>query len=173
MQALPAMAQLAPINGMVTDDFNNDGNLDVAICANDFGNEVTNGRYDAMNGLILLGNGKGNFTAQTILNSGFFVPGDAKALIKLKAAGNKYLLSASQNKGALKLFEQRDSAQKIISLQPTDKAAFITLSNGKTRKEELYFGNSFLSQSSRFIYVDSVIKKVEIINNKGNKRIAY
>src|SRR6266498_3207801 len=31
IKALPAMAQLAPLNGMVADDFNNDGNLDIAV----------------------------------------------------------------------------------------------------------------------------------------------
>ncbi len=77
---LPDEAQMAPLNGMVVDDFNGDGNLDVALNGNDFGNEVTDGRYDAMNGLVLLGDGKGNFTPQTILQSGIFIPGDGKAL---------------------------------------------------------------------------------------------
>jgi len=127
LQPLPAMAQMSPLNGMVTGDFNNDGNLDVAICGNDYGNEVSNGRYDAMDGLILLGNGKGNFTAQTILQSGFFVPGDAKALVKLRSTDSTYLLAASQNKGPLKLFQHKKPTQKIIALAPTDKTIFITL----------------------------------------------
>ena len=79
MHALPPMAQLSPIYGMVADDFNHDGNLDVAMACNDFGTEVGNGRYDALNGLLLLGDGKGNFIPQTILQSGLFLPGDAKA----------------------------------------------------------------------------------------------
>jgi hypothetical protein len=171
MQALPVMAQLAPLNGMVTGDFNNDGNLDVAICANDFGNEVGDGRYDAMNGLVMLGNGKGDFAAQTILQSGLYVPGDAKALIKLKGPDNKYLLAASQNRGALKIFGQKNNNQKTITLTAADKAAFIVLGNGKTRKEEVYYGSSFLSQSSPFIYTDGNAKKIEIVNNKGEKRL--
>ncbi|MEO6357354.1 MAG: VCBS repeat-containing protein [Ferruginibacter sp.] len=171
MQPLPVMAQLAPLNGMVTGDFNNDGNLDVAICANDYGNEVGDGRYDAMNGLVLLGNGNGNFAAQTILQSGLFVPGDAKALIKLKGPNNNYLLAASQNRGALKVFGHTNNNQKIITLTPADKAAFVLLGNGKTRKEEMYYGSSFLSQSSSFICADGSGKKIEIINNKGEKRL--
>ncbi len=55
MIALPVMAQLSPLYGMVTGDYNNDGNLDVAISGNDYGTEVTNGRYDAMNWLIIDG----------------------------------------------------------------------------------------------------------------------
>ena len=48
---------------MVADDFDGDGNLDVVINANDYGTEVQSGRYDALNGLLLKGDGKGNFTA--------------------------------------------------------------------------------------------------------------
>jgi hypothetical protein len=174
MIPLPAIAQLAPLYGMVTDDFNNDGNADVAICGNDFGTEVTNGRYDAMNGLVLLGDGKGNFAAQTILQSGLFIPGDAKALIKLKGAAGNYLLAASQNKGPLKIFsndpDNSKGNSKIVALRPDDKTILYTLTNGKTRKEEVYFGTSFLSQSSSFIKMNPSIKKAEVINNKGEKR---
>jgi hypothetical protein len=155
---------------MVTDDFNNDGNLDVAICGNDFGTEVTNGRYDAMNGLVLLGDGKGNFTPQTILQSGLFIPGDAKALVKLKSIENNYLLAVSQNRGPLKIFNHTTANQKLIPLAANDKTILITLANGQTRKEEIYNGTSFLSQSSAFICTNPSMKKIEIINNKGEKR---
>jgi hypothetical protein len=56
--------------------------------------KVTDGRYDAINGLVLLGDGQGNFIAQSLLQSGFFVPGDAKALIKLRGTDNNYLVVA-------------------------------------------------------------------------------
>ena len=79
----------------------------MVICGNDYGNEVTAGRYDAMNGLVLLGDGSGNFKAQTIQQSGFFVPGDAKALVQLRGTNNQYLLAASQNQGPIKLFKER------------------------------------------------------------------
>ena len=79
MHALPVMAQLAPVFGMIADDFNNDGNLDVLLCGNDFGNEPANGRYGAMNGLVLLGDGKGNFKPQTMMQSGICVPGQCKS----------------------------------------------------------------------------------------------
>jgi hypothetical protein len=79
IRPLPIGAQFAPIYGMVIEDFNKDGWLDAAICGNDFGNEVTNGRSDALNGLILLGDGKGGFHEMDTKGSGFFVPGDAKS----------------------------------------------------------------------------------------------
>ncbi|MEO6637971.1 MAG: VCBS repeat-containing protein, partial [Ginsengibacter sp.] len=169
MHALPAMAQLAPVFGMVTDDFNNDGNIDVALSANDFGNEVTNGKFDTMNGLILLGDGKGNFIPQSIFQSGFFLPGDAKALIKLRSADGHYLLAASQNRGPLIIFKQKIN-EKNVPLKSNDKTVFIHLKNGLTRKEEVYHGTSFLSQSSLFVAVNDQVKAVDIINNKGEKR---
>jgi len=171
MLPLPVVAQLAPVYGIVTDDFNKDGNLDIALCGNDFGTEVTNGRYDGMNGLVLTGDGKGNFTAQTILHSGLFVPGDAKALVKLKSAGNNYLLASSQNRGPLKLFSHNSRDQKVLPLSSTDRNVLITLANGQTRKEEIYNGTSFLSQSAPFIVTNSMMKKIEIVNNKGEKRV--
>ena len=36
-------------------DFDGDGNLDVLMNGNDFGTDVTVGRYDALNGLLLKG----------------------------------------------------------------------------------------------------------------------
>jgi hypothetical protein len=170
LHPLPAMAQIAPLNGMVADDYNGDGNLDVALCGNDFGNQVLNGRYDAMNGLVLLGDGKGNFSAQTIARSGFYVPGDAKALVKLRSAAGNYLLAASRNRGPLSLFRSR-SQEKPIPLGPDDRFVRYTLSNGKSRKEELYFGSSFLSQSARFISAGAGVKKIEIVDRKGRSRL--
>jgi len=167
---LPDVAQMAPLNGMVVDDFNDDGNPDVAISGNDYGNEVFNGRYDAMNGLVLLGDGNGNFSGQSILKAGLFIPGDAKAMVKLKGPGNVYLLAASQNKGPLKVFSRKNTDQKLIPLQQTDKKVFLTLANGKKRKEELYYGNSFLSQSARFIPVNKSVTAVDIEDVNGKVR---
>ena len=169
LKPLPMLAQIAPLNGMQAEDFNGDGNLDVALVGNDYGNEVTAGRYDAMNGLILLGDGAGNFTSQSILQSGLYVPGDAKALVALPDAKGNLMLAASQNHGAVKLFKSKTGA-RVIPVQPTDKTAYITLKNNKKRKQELYYGSSFLSQSARFVEMNDHIKSIEIVNGKGEKR---
>lgn len=60
LEPLPAVAQFSAINAMVTDDFDSDGNLDICINTNDFGTDPANGRYDALNGLVLKGTGKVN-----------------------------------------------------------------------------------------------------------------
>lgn len=168
---LPALAQLAPVYGMVVDDFNHDGNPDVSLCGNDYGTEVFNGRYDALNGLVLLGDGNGNFSVQSLLQSGLFIPGDAKALIKLAGTNNNYLLAASQNRGPLKIFRQKDNSVKFIRPLKNDQFVLLSLKNGKTRKQELYLGSSFLSQSSNVICKDAAVVKIEVMNHKGEKRM--
>jgi hypothetical protein len=172
MRPLPAEAQMAPLYGMVVDDFNGDGNLDVAVSGNDYGNEVTNGRYDALNGLVLLGDGKGNFSPQTIAGSGLFIPGDGKALVQLGGPGNTVLLAASQNSGPLKIFRE-DGVASVIRLKAEDRVLWITLTDGRTRKQECYYGSSFLSQSARLVRVDRSIRAITAEDGKGVKRILY
>ena len=101
----------------------------------------------------------------------FFVPGNARALVKFKGPGNEWLLGASQNRSWLKIFKSRDANAKIIPLASGDKEVHYTMANGKVRKEEVYYGHSFLSQSSRFICLDGTMRKIEIVNQKGQKRL--
>ncbi len=170
MHPLPAAAQLAPLYGMVVDDFNHDGNLDLAIAGNDFGTEVTNGRYDALNGILMLGDGRGNFKTLTLLQSGIYLPGDAKALVKLEGSGGSYLLTGSQNKNVLKIYRSK-AHFRFIRFLPGDRYALVTMANGKTRRQEQYNGTSFLSQSGNFMVADSAIVRIEIFNVKTGKRI--
>lgn len=166
---LPFMAQLSALNGMVTDDFDGDGNLDVAISTNDYGTDVTIGRYDALNGLVLKGDGKGNFIPQSILESGIFIPGNGKGLAKLRTKSNQYLLAATQNRGTLKLFELKKN-NTCIPLQPDDVIADILFKDGKKQRQEFYSGSSFLSQSAKFLSLGAAIKSVVITDRKGAKR---
>lgn len=171
IRPLPVEAQIAPLYGMVVNDVNKDGNLDVAITGNDFGTEVTNGRYDALNGLLLLGNGNGGFSAESILHSGLYIPGDGKAIVQLAGVNNSYLLAASQNRGPLKVFKNRKETTSFSKIQQQDRYISYQLKNGKTRKEEIYFGHSFLSQSTSFIVFDKELYlSLSVTDSKGLKR---
>ena len=166
---LPFTAQLSALNGMIADDLDGDGNLDMVINTNDFGADVTSGRYDALNGLVLKGDGKGSFIPQTILESGIFIPGDGKALIKLRGKNGKYLLCGSQNRGRLKVFELKKDIINI-PLQLNDISAEIIFKNGKKQKQEFYYGSSFISQSARFLSISKNISSVIITDNNGKTR---
>ena len=166
---LPKEAQLSTLNGMVADDLDGDGNLDVAINGNDFGTEVSIGRYDALNGLLLKGDGGGNFTPTSMLESGLYLPGNGKALVKLQNNRGGYYLAASQNNGPLKLFQQNQIVTSL-PLNSDDLSAVVRYKNGKLTKHEFPIGSSFLSQSGRFIRVDATVSSIVVTDRFGKSR---
>ena len=173
LHPLPIEAQIAPVNGLITEDVDGDGNLDVIMVGNDYGNEVFAGRYDAFTGLILKGDGKGNFRPYRSYDSGFMVSGDAKALVKLNGANNKEIILATQNRGPLKAFTRTagNGNHRFFQPKPMDQYLLITLENGLVIKQELYYGSEFLSQSSRKVKLPTGVKKITIVNFKGESRV--
>jgi len=169
MEPLPDIAQYSAINGMITDDFDGDGNLDICMNTNDYGTVPSYGRYDALDGLILKGDGKGKFTPLSILQSGIFIPENGKALVKLRGSDGKYLIAASQNKGLLKMFALNRGCY-FLPVNTDDVTAVITYKGGRRQRRETGYGNSFLSQSGRFITVDGFVSSIEITDSKGRKR---
>jgi len=168
MQQLPAQAQFSTLCGMSVSDFDGDGNLDIVINGNDFSTEVNTGRYDALNGLMLKGDGKGNFTPLSILQSGIYIPGNGKSLVQLRNNKNECLLAAAENRGPLRVFRLKNNIT-ALPVKPQDVYAIVELKNGKKRKEEFYYGSSYLSQSARFLNVNSTVKSATIFNTKGER----
>ena len=161
---LPSETQVAPVYGMIAEDVNNDGNLDLVMTGNFYSPEVERGKYDALKGLYLLGDGKGNFVVQKPIESGFLVEGDAKALATIVLLNNTQLYLCSQNNDSLKIyFTEKPKDISFVKLNKTDKYAMIKLPNNKKRKEEFYFGNGYLSQSSRVFKVTPKTKDYKIV----------
>lgn len=169
IKQLPVQAQLSTVFATVADDVDGDNNLDLIINGNDFGTEISTGRYDAFNGLVLKGDGKGNFIPVSMQESGLYIPGDGKGLAWIRSTYEKPLLLATQNQGPLLAFSKQISS-KVISILPGDVSAEILLANGKKRKEEFYFGNSFYSQSGRYIIAGPGTQSTSITDSKGAKR---
>ena len=67
---LPNEAQLSPINDILIEDFDADGNLDVLIAGNLFASEVETPRADASRGLLMKGDGANGFEPLTYEKSG-------------------------------------------------------------------------------------------------------
>jgi hypothetical protein len=166
---MPLAAQIAPVYGMIAEDIDLDGNLDMIMTGNDFGMEPFTGRHDAFMGLYLKGNGKGGFAAVNMAQSGLCINGDAKGLASIQAGG-KELFIATQNQGAIKVYEKTGSTPaKWIRLNPGDFYADITYKNAGKKHVEFYYGCTYLSQSSRALKVDPGAKIV-ITSYNGSKR---
>jgi hypothetical protein len=68
-----------------------------------------------------------------------------------------------------KIYAMKKPTQ-LLSVQSNDASAIIEYVNGQKRKEEFYYGNSFLSQSARFISYNEQVKLITIIDQKGQTR---
>lgn len=104
LKPLPKAAQIAPIQAILIDDFNQDGYLDALLSGNDFTSEKNNGWYDAFNGLLLTGDNKGNFVPISTAKSGFYVPKDGRSIAKMQDMTGKTIIIAGQNSNKLRVF---------------------------------------------------------------------
>jgi hypothetical protein len=175
LSQLPRSVQIAPVNGLQVGYFNDDNHLDAMLIGNDFGNEIISGRYDALNGVVLLGNGKGVFKALTTLESGFVVPGDAKALARLSGQDRDYYI-ATQNRDSLKVYYRKMPLENNhLKFVPdfSDTWGMVLYKNGSSEKIEFYRGAGYLSQSSRTMIIPDDVEKLVIHNITGSEREIY
>jgi len=75
---LPTEAQFSPVFGIVTADFNGDGNEDVFLAQNFFATRPDDPRQDAGRGLMLLGDGNGNLAPIPGRQSGIKIYGEQR-----------------------------------------------------------------------------------------------
>ena len=169
LKALPMSAQIAPIFGALAEDVNGDDFLDVMLVGNSYATETALGQYDASKGILLLGDGKGNFEDTSVSETGFFIDKDAKSLAKLVNKKGQALYLASRNNARLKVFST-DQQAKHLPLQTSDQYALIKWTNGQQRKVEFYYGNSYLSQSSRSIAVPKGAVSITVVDTHNQTR---
>ena len=80
------------------------------------------------------------------------------------------LTIASQNNDALKVFEKQNSTtNKIIRVGADEVKAKITFSDGTSRLQEFYWGNTFQSQSSRVIVFPKNAKTLTFYDAEGQE----
>ncbi|WP_281542075.1 VCBS repeat-containing protein [Maribacter aestuarii] len=172
LKGLPLEVQLAPIEGILVEDFNEDGNLDIALTGNSYGTEVATGRYDALLGSILMGNGDGTFNNLSLEESGFLNNFDGSGLAKLKNDSGRTLIISANNNGPLKTFALNNYSRTV---RLGDDVIYVDIlyENGEKRKQEFSRGTGYLSQSSRRLTITNNIKEIQAINYKGDKKIIY
>lgn len=164
---LPVQAQFAPLYGMQSMDVNGDQLTDIILLGNDYGMETSQGRADALNGLVLLNRGDRKFETLGFEQSGFLVPGDVRALAFVNINGANTLV-ATENRKTLKFFQKTKIDDKTILLEEKEFAALVHFSGNKKQKFELMRGTSFLSQTTRHWLVPTGSNKIEFFNAKGN-----
>jgi len=169
MSPLPIAAQFAPVFGMLTEDFTGDGDLDVVMSGNLYGAEVQVGSYDAMNGLLLQGDGNGSFKPVSMQKSGIYIPGDGKSLVTLQGAGGHRLVAAAQNQGKLKIFEHRAKTESWLP-GPMDAYGILYMEDGKRKKHEFYYGSSFQSASQRYLNIPAQADSLVVFDYMGNRK---
>jgi hypothetical protein len=175
LRSLPKSCQMGPIEGIIVEDFDGDGNLDALLAGNSYTTEVTTGRYDAIKGIMLVGDGQGGFTELPLEKSGFLNDLDASGMALTRdAMGNSYVILANNN-GPLRMFELKKDARlnKAIKVGPHMVNAEILFKDGRQRKMEFYYGSGYLSQGSRSILLNDAIKEIRLQDVEGRIKTVY
>ena len=100
LRTLPMETQFSSTHAILVDDFDGDGFKDVALGGNFYEMQPSIGRFDASFGSILRGDGKGNFTPLSAIQTGFVLRG---AVRDIKKVGDKIVVAA--NNRPLQIFE--------------------------------------------------------------------
>jgi enediyne biosynthesis protein E4 len=99
LKQLPLEAQYAPVYVLASADVNNDGKKDIVLAGNNAWTRIKFGRFRANHGVVLLGNGKGEFDYLPQTQSGLNMRADVRSLEFIKTAkGNVLVAGVNDNK---------------------------------------------------------------------------
>lgn len=170
LSSLPVESQTAPVFGMLTNDYNADGNTDIILAGNSYSTSISDGQYDSFCGLLLAGDGKGKFIPVPSRESGFFVDGDSKAMAELTMQNGSSMILVSRNSDSLKVIRSLKSPVHFVRLNNVEVSAELIYENGDKEFREFYYGSGYLSQSSRVCKVPAGVITVRLISYKGETR---
>lgn len=104
IKSLPLNLQVSPVNDLLIDDFDQNGQADILVVGNDFTAESNYGQFDALTGLLIETDGS-QFNIIPSRNSGFKVQGQSHHIIQIKDMKGRQLILATQNNEPVKVFE--------------------------------------------------------------------
>jgi hypothetical protein len=169
MHTLPLPVQFAPVFGISTGDYNADGLADILVAGNSYATEASTGRYDALKGTLLAGDGKGHFAADA--NSrGFKADKDVKGFATLFLRDSVPIILVGNNNSTMEAYRFSTSSRRVFSPELTDAYVLKKKKNGKIAKQEFYWGDNYLSQGSRKITVENDVVSITVHDQKGNTR---
>jgi len=103
LKALPVDAQVSPIYGIEVTDADKDGHLDLIVGGNLYNVKPEVGRYDGSYGLLLKGDGKGNFSSVSPKESGISIDGEVRDIVTVET-GKGPIVIVSRNNAAVKVY---------------------------------------------------------------------
>ncbi len=161
---LPLEAQLAPAFGVSVADFDGDGNDDIFLAQNFFSTQPETIRNDAGRGLLLLGDGKGNFRAVSGDESGIKIYGEQRscAVSDYDGDGRVNLVVAQSNDQTKLLHNLRAKPGLRVKLEggpgnPQSVGAIVRAKTaaGLGRAQVVTAGTGYWSQDSTTLIVTS------------------
>ena len=99
---LPLPCQAGPIKALYVDDINQDGNPDFLYAGNHLPTEVETARYDGLYPGVCFGDGKGEFSCQTIFVNGKLMVSDARDIQKISLANGRQVYLIANNNGEMR-----------------------------------------------------------------------
>ena len=101
------MAQVAPVYAITTADFNKDGNTDILLAGNMYDVKPDIGRLDANDGIVLAGDGKGNFEPISKMQTGLNITGQVRDILKVKTTNGKSVIVFARNNETLACWQTK------------------------------------------------------------------
>lgn len=92
VRSLPRIAQSFPVFSILPIDLNQDGHMDLILGGNQSYTRIRIGMMDAGLGLVLMGDGTGNFTPLSPAESGLAIKGDIKSILPFNTSTGIQLL---------------------------------------------------------------------------------
>ncbi|MGC8749922.1 VCBS repeat-containing protein [Hydrotalea sp.] len=103
LHTLPIEAQYAPIFGITVLDANKDRIKDILLTGNNTYTRIKFGRYDANHGILLLGDGKGNFTYVPQYKSGLKIRTNVRSNAIIHIGNEQHILVSSNDTSVIDL----------------------------------------------------------------------
>ncbi|MBC7921740.1 MAG: VCBS repeat-containing protein [Ferruginibacter sp.] len=111
VRPLPFEAQVSKVFAFHVTDADGDGNLDVLLGGNFYGVSTYQGRYDGSYGLVLKGDGRGNFRSVLPTECGFVLNGEIRDIKPLRTSDGQTRILVARNNAPLQVFSHGEKSK--------------------------------------------------------------